>query len=303
MEKIAVIDLGSNSIRMSIFGVDKDGKFIALRAERSMVKLSEGMNEEMMLQEKAKKRTIKALAEYKNILANEGVENIIAVATAAVRKALNGAEFVERAKAETGICIEVIDGEKEAYYDFLAIRHLGIERGIICDIGGGSTELIDVSGDAAPKNVCSIPIGSRVICERFFANGESHDAYCEAEKWFGEKLSEVKWLSEMRDIPLIGIGGTLRALAKYDLKDGSKAQIKMHGIVAARMDEICNEISSASLSERKGMAGIGTERANIIMGGIIPFMCIKDAVNSPVTYVADVGVREGVLLDFLKRNA
>ncbi len=301
VKRIAVIDLGSNSIRMSIFAVLKNGKIKTLKNYRSMVRLSEGMGDSLMLREEAMQRTIDAAREYKKIIDAEGVETVLAVATAAVRRAVNGAEFVEEIYKKTGIRIEVIDGEKEAYYDFLAIRSLGIEKGIICDIGGGSTELIYISGEkeSLPKAI-SIPVGSRVICEKFFKDGESVRATSQAEEFFSSEIGKVDWVLSAENIPLIGIGGSLRAIAKFDMNDNSKNPISLHRIERERMDEICEIISDATLKQRETFAGIGEERANIIMGGIVLLRCINNAINPPMAIIADVGVREGVLLDFLK---
>ena len=303
MKKIAVIDLGSNSIRMSFFGVSKNGKIKTLKTYRSMVRLSEGMGDNLTLTKEAMLRTIDAILEYKKIIDAEGIGIVLAVATAAVRKAVNGAEFVEEIYQKTGIRIEVIDGGREAYYDFLAIRSLGIEKGVICDIGGGSTELIYISDekDCVPKAI-SIPIGSRLICEKFFKDGENSRVLSQAEEFFVGELEKVDWLSSIENIPLIGIGGSLRAIAKFDMNDNSKKPISDHKINRERMDEICRIISEATLEQRKTFAGIGEERANIIMGGIVLLKCINNAINPPVTIIADVGVREGVILDFLKNE-
>ncbi len=302
MKKIAVIDLGSNSIRMSVFGILKNGNFRTLKSYRNMVMLSEGMGEEKLLCEAAKLRTIGAIAEYKKIVDDEKIETVLAVATAAVRKAVNGAEFVADVFEKTGIQIEVINGEKEAYYDFLAVKLLGIQNGIICDIGGGSTELIDVSGDKCSERRISIPIGSRLICEKFFKNGESASAIRQAQEYFNCELKKINWLSEMENAPIIGIGGSLRAIAKFDMQDISKKVISMHKIGEKRLNEICETISKSSVNEREGFIGIGKERADIIMGGIVPLTCIKNKINSPQIIVADIGVREGVLVDFLRNN-
>lgn len=303
MDKIAVIDLGSNSIRMSIFGVLKNGKIRTLKNYRDMVMLSEGMGDEKLLCEKAMQRTIKAITEYKKVIDEEKIETVLAVATAAVRKAANGASFVAEVFEKTKINIEVINGEKEAYYDFLAVKLLGIEKGIICDIGGGSTELIDVSGDVCSERRISIPIGSRLICEKFFRGGETDLAIRQAQEFFNREIEKIGWLSEMENAQIIGIGGSLRAIAKFDMQDNSKKAISMHKIEAKRLDEICETISKASVQEREGFIGIGKERADIIMGGIVPLACIRNKINSPAIIVADIGVREGVLLDFLKNNA
>ncbi len=302
MERIAVIDLGSNSVRMSVFGVES-GVAKTLGAYRSTIRLSEGMTADMMLSAEAQLRAVKALSGYKKTVDDNGIDKVVAVATAAVRKAKNRNEFLQLVKDSTGIDIQVIDGNQEAALDCLAVsRTLACERGVICDIGGGSTELIGVS-NGAQANAVSIPFGSRGICEMFFKDGETPEAIVAAENFVREKYQSEDWLTEFRGASVVGIGGTLRAAAKFDLGDSSAAAIEKYVITPERMSEIINEILSASVDERKKMIGIGEERADIILGGLIFIKCLAEVLNPEEFLIADVGVREGVLFDILeKRN-
>ncbi len=302
MKKIAVIDLGSNSVRMSVFGIET-GVAKTLGAYRSTIRLSEGMTKDMMLSAEAQLRAVKALAGYKKTIESEGVEKVVAVATAAVRKAKNKNEFLQLVKDATGIEIKVIDGTQEAALDCLAVsRTLECERGVICDIGGGSTELIGVSGGLQADAV-SIPFGSRGMCEMFFKDGETPEAIAAAERFACEKYAGEKWLTEFCGAAVVGIGGTLRAAAKFDLGDSTAAAIEKYVITPERMSEIINEILSATVDERKKMVGIGEERADIILGGLIFIKCLAEVLKPKEFTIADVGVREGVLFDILeKRN-
>lgn len=298
MEKLAVIDLGSNSIRMSIFEIFAKNSWRQTGAYRNMIKLSEGMTEDMNLQPKAQLRAVTALLEYKQIMEKEGVTSLRAVATAAVRKAKNGKEFVATVKEATGITIEVIDGETEAALDCLAV---GCERGIICDIGGGSTEFIAMENGAMLKPAISIPMGSRSITEMFLSDTENPDALSAASSYINKHISELPWLDRIQNSLIVGIGGTLRALAKYHLNDFSKEPISCHEISPSDIDRCFNEISKASPEERKTMPGIGNERSDIILGGLLILMHLKKQINASCLSVADVGVREGILFDFLAK--
>ena len=297
MKKTAVIDLGSNSVRMSIFS-DKL-PFNVLRAYRSTIRLSEGMTHDRVLKAEAQMRAVKALAEYKSIVDSEDACRIVAVATAAVRKAKNRQEFVDLVKAATGIEINVIDGECEAALDALAIsRTLDLSCGVICDIGGGSSELIGICDSSTPA--VSIPYGSRGICEMFFQNGESGEAYAEAQSFADGLVNEVDWLNNFKGQPLVGIGGTLRALAKLDLCDSQKNAIQKHTIKTERILELIETIKAADFEKRANMPGIGVERSDIIMGGAILLKAVLKRIASETVYVSDVGVREGVFFDLIE---
>lgn len=300
MKKLAVIDLGSNSVRMSIFGYGDGAKPQTVAAYRNTIRLSEGMTRDMCLAPEAQMRAVAALKHYKSVLDSEGVTEIRAVATAAVRKAKNRSEFLGLVFELTGIEIQVIDGDCEAALDALAVkRTIGCEEGVICDIGGGSTELIGICGGEETLAV-SIPVGSRGISEMFFAEGEDADTISRAEEFVRARYDEVPWLSRVEGITIVGIGGTLRAAAKYDLGDSSGKQIAKYVITPERMSEIIGEILAATTKQRKDMAGIGEERADIILGGLIFIKCLAEKLHPSAFVIADVGVREGVLFDFLE---
>ena len=300
MEKLAVIDLGSNSIRMSIFEINKDKSFCQVGNYRKMVKLSEGMNGDMTLQPEPQLRTVNAILEFKQIMQKEGVTKVRCVATAAMRKAKNGKEFADTVKDVSGIEIEIIDGETEAALDCLAIsKTLGIQKGIICDIGGGSTEFIAISDGAMIKPAISKPMGSRSITEMFLSAGETDSALEEAKAYIEKHVEELPWLDMMQGVPNVGIGGTLRSFAKYHMNDQSATAIDRHEISSADADALIEKIMSASCEERCNMPGIGKERGDIIVGGLLPFMELKKLIDSPLLIVADVGIREGILFETL----
>lgn len=297
MSKTAVIDLGSNSIRMSIFADALP--LTTLKAYRSTVRLSEGMTNDGLLRAEAQLRAVKALADYKKILDAEGICRVVAVTTAAVRKAKNRKEFLDLVRDTTGISIRVIDGECEAALDSLAVsRILEIPAGIICDIGGGSTELVGISAKKAPA--VSIPHGSRGICEMFFSRGETPDAIACAKGFVRDLLAPLDGFDDFKGLPLVGIGGTLRAMAKFDLCDSGGSAIEKHQLDPLRIDGIIRQIESASIEERTHMAGIGKERADIILGGLILLDEVMKRFEPCCVAVADVGVREGVALDVIE---
>lgn len=303
MQKIAIIDLGSNSVRMSIFEINTDGTFTQTQTFRSMIKLSEGMTDDMCLKSEAQLRAIKSLLEYKNILSQKNITNIRAVATAAVRKAKNGKQFLASVKDLTGITIKVIDGETEARLDCLAVSHaLGIKDAVVCDIGGGSTEFIAFKNGEMLTPAISIPMGSRSLFEMFFLGGETESSITQATSFAKKQIESIPWLSEVQNAPIAGIGGTLRALAKYDMSDKSQSPVRNYRISSEEIDKAFDTIRKTSPEKRSTFDGIGAERSDIILAGLLPLMELKTLINSPELIVSDVGVREGLLLDFLDNS-
>lgn len=298
-ESLAVIDLGSNSVRMSIF--DLSNSNILPKTFRKTIRLSEGMTHDNILKAEPQMRAVHALLEYKKILSAEGVTTVKAVATAACRKAKNQAEFLQLVRDTTGIEIKVIDGTTEAALDSLAIsRALGLELGTICDIGGGSTELIGIGKDPPP--MISIPHGSRGICEMFFGSGETPDAIQKARDFAKSLLASVDWLDGQRNSPLVGIGGTIRALAIFDLNEKNASPIEKYEISPHRLQEIFDEVLLLDQSARALLPGIGKERADIISGGIILLEAVTNRLLPEKIVVCDAGVREGVFFDFVENR-
>ncbi len=299
MKRIAVIDLGSNSVRMSIF--DRSTPERALHTFRSTIRLSQGMTADGVLKAEPQMRAVNALLEYKRIITDEGVDTVCAVATAAVRKAKNQAEFLSLVNDLTGIKIQVIDGFTEARLDSLAIsRMLDCPGGVICDIGGGSTELIGICD--GPPPIISIPHGCRGICEMFFAQGESPELVKSAQAFADKLICDVDWLDNYKGATLVGIGGTIHALAKFDLCHVDKSTITKSQLSLKRMYEILNEVESAGINLRRQMPGIGAERADIILGGIILLRAVLGRIFPDKILVSDAGIREGVFFDLIENN-
>ena len=299
MKKIAVIDLGSNSVRMSIFDAEKPQKEI--KALRSVIRLNEGMGAGLVLQNEAQERAVNALSKYKEIIQNENVDDFVAVATAAVRTAVNQEEFLNLVKKSTGIEINVIDGTTEAALDALAVsQRLKCESGVICDIGGGSTEFISVGCDT--PDMISIPYGSGRICESFFACGETADSVREALDFADKQLLLAPWLDKFKGTSLVGIGGTIRAVARLGASHELKQTAESIELTPDEIEKTLCLIENADLKSRLAMPEIGKDRADIIMGGVVLLRAVLKSLEPNKIIVADIGVREGVFFDLIQNR-
>ncbi len=166
--KVAVIDLGTNTFHLIIAHLT-EGKVEVIYKTNVPVKLGEGRLNENIIIPEAFERGIRTLKDFKEEINRQGVDQIKATATSAVRSALNGEDFVKAAKKETGITIEVIDGEQEAAYIFKGVQATGIitEPSLIMDIGGGSTEFI-ICKPAEVLWKKSYNIGAARLMQAFF---------------------------------------------------------------------------------------------------------------------------------------
>ena len=301
MKTVGIIDLGSNSMRASVVCFSENSHRTIFMDKRT-VKLSENMNNDMNLKPEAIVRTINALNEFKNIFNSLGVTNIVAVATAAVRKAANGKEFLVKVKNDTGIDLEIIDGKKEAEFDYLAVKNtVDFEDYIIMDIGGGSTEIIGIrSGKLC--DFISIPYASRNITE-VYLTPENKQSILNAEKKIFDIVNEIKWLKLYKNVPIIGLGGCLRAIGKADASV-HKVEYKTGNIVNIQfIKDLYNRTKEMSINERIEL--FGESKGDIILGGAIPLISVISILNPSGLHVSDKGVRDGivysVLMDTIKK--
>ncbi len=292
----AVIDLGSNSVRMTVNALKENGEWVTLKKLRATVRLGEGMSRDNYLKEDAMRRVIDALTEFCAVAREYRCTSIAAIATAAVRNAANRELFVSRIKKATGISFEVISGEDEAFYSYLAVKEtVGIENGVIFDTGGGSTEISLCRGGELKKSI-SLPLGAVVLTERT-AQGSQGQLYRYAASYIGA----IPWIDECEGLPLYGIGGSARALAmlykkdKFDLKE-DKA-IKLPYSALAR---IYRQVFATPPEKRREIKGMDISRADIILAGLTPAKVLADMICTGEINVCSAGVKEGVF--FRLRN-
>ena len=296
--RIAIIDLGSNSVRMNI--VEMEGNCAkVLENIRTIVRLSEGMGDEKLIRQNAADRTLDALKKFKQVIDHMQVDEVRAIATAALRTAKNP-EILTKPAEEIGITFEIISGEKEAYYDYMSVVNtLPVDNCMIVDIGGASTELIYVE-NGVNCDMVSIPMAAVNITEKYFSGTVADDDELQfAVGQFADRLREVDWLNNVKDINIVGIGGTIRALAKMQ----GIADEDVHGFTMSKelTFKKIHELVKTPIDIRATIEGIGKGRADIILGGVVPLLAIMDYVNSPKLISCVSSLREGVMYDILKK--
>lgn len=291
--KLALIDLGSNSARMFVLKYTKEKGFEYISRRRIMTRLSEGMSESGFLQKAAMKRTTEVLSDFAAEAKADGA-SVLAVATAAVRKAQNSAGFCREVEKRTGIAINVISGETEALFDFKGAMD-GLPQVADClitDTGGGSTELILVKERRQLAKV-SISVGAVSLYENF---GNDYRA---AERMIEEKLKEAELSDNIGRIPVVGLGGSVCAAARTDmlLTDG-KTNGEIHGyeIPANRLNTLLGSLEDKTPQEREKL-GIEKGRADTICYGLLPTAVIMRQIASPRLIVCRYGLREGILAE------
>lgn len=294
MKKIALIDLGSNSARMSVAEKTETG-YQELFRRREMVRLSQGMDKDGLLQEEPQRRTISALLQFAKEAESENAR-IIAVATAAVRRAKNGTAFCARVKEETGIEIQVISGKEEARYDFYGVVSAipDAKNCLITDVGGGSSELI-LAQNGEMQGKISLPFGAMTLTDRYFRENPDEAS---AKEEILALYREVGLLESAKDFPLVCLGGSAGSLPYMDAHlNGDHVMPEIHGyrITRGRLREILEELKKRTPEERIAQLGLETGRADTICAGLLPLLLLMEETNAPYLTVCTAGLREGML--------
>ncbi|QUH25388.1 exopolyphosphatase [Serpentinicella alkaliphila] len=301
VNKVAVIDLGSNTIRMLIMKIYRDRSFKMIDEIKEMVRLSEGMGDKKILQKEPMERTLHVLMLFKAIIEAHEVDEVMAIATAAVRNATNKDEFLKRIKVELDMNFDVIAGEKEAYYGYLGvINTIDIENCVIVDIGGGSTE-ISLVLDKRFKESISLPYGSIILTEQFLGKEQvTQEKIQTLENFMIKVLSGIKWLKSAVGLPIIGLGGTIRTLAKVNKNKVAFPLNSLHNyqLDHKEVSRVYKEITSKDLDGRIKLPGVNKERADIIIGGLVPIKVIMEYLNSNNLVISGNGVREGIFYEY-----
>src|SRR3954447_19614911 len=210
-DRLAVIDVGSNSFRLVVFS-STDDWWKRTDEIHEAVRVGEGLDAAGELQPEPMERALETLALYAHFCRATGVEQIRPVATSAIRDAGNQKQFLERARKRSGLEVEVLSGEREAHYGYLAaINSTTLSQGVVLDLGGGSLQLTRVE-DREALDARSWPLGAVRMTERFLP-GESvkRKSVRALREHVASRVEAARWGGEGGG--LTAIGGTVRNLA------------------------------------------------------------------------------------------
>ena len=308
MTNLVVIDLGSNSVRMQISQIDDYGGYTVLGYFREYVRLSENMGKEMTLKEEPMNRTIQALKNFKERYTQYDHVVVKAVATAAVREAKNQAEFLKRVKDEVDLDLQVISGSTEAYLDYVGVVNtLPVRNGIIMDCGGASTELVWVQNGACKERI-SIPIGSVVLSQNYNLSDtiSASDLY-NAMNAAGQKISTVRWLGLVHNLPLVALGGSNRTIAKIHRREVTDEVDELPDIHGMHLPphyifNLVGKLIAMNKDERMKIPGLAKNRADVIVGGLIPISLVLRNLQISEVIFSNCGLRDGILFEYLRQS-
>lgn len=294
-ERIAAIDVGSNTVLLTVAEYDPEAGLVVVEEGEDQARLGAGLSATGQLSEAAMLRALRTLTAMRDACRRHGVRRLAAVATAAVREAGNGAEFVERARA-LDIPLRIIPPETEAALSYRSAAHHfpGGERQLVADIGGGSLELIGATNGRVRLSR-SLPLGAVRLTELGLPLGGLRDHI-----WRG--LSEPIQLGEWAGSAVIGSGGTFATLASMALaRRGLPPGRSVHGtiVTAEEVKQLLGTLAILSPERRRKTPGLRSERADIIVAGLAVVAELLGAVGTGGVTVSGFGLRDGLLLEMV----
>ncbi|MDI3481040.1 MAG: exopolyphosphatase / guanosine-5-triphosphate,3-diphosphate pyrophosphatase [Tepidanaerobacteraceae bacterium] len=301
--RVAVIDMGSNSIRL-LLGEYTAKKVVSLDKRLITTRLGRGVAKNGRLDEASMHDTISALEFFKKIAKDNKCDKILAFATSAVREAVNGKDFIHIIREKIGIDVEIISGEKEGVLSFKGARAgLGIKgSALVVDIGGGSTEFC--VGDDEGFESFSIPAGAVRLTQKYLHSDPPIDEEIQTAQSAVNELMEnfvQRRASMLKDgfFTAVGVGGTITSLAAMIQKLTVYDPAKVHGFSMKQEDvkTVFESLCRMTTEERKKIPGISPQRADIITAGVIILRQIMQKLDISVIKASESDLMEGYIIE------
>jgi len=299
MKRYAVVDIGTNSVRLMIAEAE-GGQVRAVRKALNTVRIGEGIGVDSGISPAAMTRAIDALCQYKEEALRAKAEEIYFFATSAVREAANREEFTYMAEKALGLPLDIISGDEEAKTGFIGAVGAGNRRGLI-DIGGGSTEIMFGRNEDL-EYVKSFKVG--VVRALSLYPDSEHDGGSSYEKLRTRVREEVRDLSGrgFGAEKFVGIGGTATALASIalGLTVYDSDRVQGYSLTVDKLDEIFVLLTSVSLGHRRHVTGLDAKRADVIVFGCCILQEFISVIGIDSIEASDRDNLEGYLLRKLK---
>ncbi len=306
--KVAAIDVGTNSFHLLIGQVSSDGQVIALERAKDMVRLGDSTFKSGVISAEAFLRASEALRNFRRLAERHGCEAIVAVATSATREAANGGDFVRAMRDETGIDLQVIPGEEEARLVYLGARSqlsLGNRRVLLCDVGGGSVEVM--VGDARELYFQrSLKLGVLRLLQNFKGDPPTQDERSRLAEFCYRALEKVAAPMQRIGFDFVSItAGTARAI--YELcqptmaapgPPGERLRIVRFADVYTLEQRLC----SMNSIERARIPGLDARRVDSIVSGVILVRSLLEVLHADQYTLCEAALREGLIADYAAKN-
>lgn len=296
--RIAVIDLGTNSVRFDIHEIIKPGFLKCIFRRKEMVRLGEGLFQSKKLKDKAMNRAESAIKSFCREMELFQVDRIVAGATSATREARNGKNFVKRILDNLGINIRIIEGIEEARLILKGIESFeprAEDRFAFVDIGGGSTE-VGVHSEGETVYLDSFPLGAVRLAQFLPQLPPSSMEVDELRRAIRKELQQRCGFQDWPKVDfLFGASGTVKALVKVMKAKGEGRKVSRKSLKA-----LVREMSVSSIEEIREIPGMEEKRSDIILPGSILLEELMDFFGCKTIYRTRYALREGLIQEELE---
>jgi exopolyphosphatase/guanosine-5'-triphosphate,3'-diphosphate pyrophosphatase len=305
--RIAAIDVGSNSLHMIVAQIDADGGVTTLWRLKEMVGLGRLSFPSHRLSKESMDRAVAALARFRDVAHSKGCEKILAVATSAVREAVNGGDFLVRVRRELGILLRIVSAREEARLIYLGVRHaveLGSSPHFIMDVGGGSVEFI-VADSSKPTLLESRKLGAARMTARYISSDpvSAEDLKSLTHHYDRELRPLCESILAQKPVGAIATSGTMENLAAMcaDFWDrDSKRDPTL--IEKSPLSRLVAALLESRSKDRAGMNGLDDQRKDQIVAGALLVNEVMRRLDLPEIKLCKSALREGILVDYLGRH-
>jgi len=302
-ERLAVLDLGSNAVRLILATVTPGVDFRVLRQERVQTRLAG--HRRGLLPRAAVDQTLKAVSRFLAEVRQGSSPRVLAVATAAIRDAPNADRLLAALRRDEGVKVGVLSGLEEARLGAAAVLwRRPLDRGAIVDLGGGSLQVTRVRAGRIVR-VASVPLGAVRTTLRFLTHDPPRTREIQAlRRETRDRLLGVLPRAHAGDA-LIGLGGSLRALGRVFLRSVDRNGAAPHWL-RLRREEIAGlraRLEPLTVRQRRRVRGLKAERADVIVAGAVVIVELMTLGGYEILTVCDEGVRHGLLLQETFRGA
>lgn len=304
-QRIGIIDVGSNTVRLVIFEIDNYYSIIELQNIKTPARLVQYLDDENHMSQEGIDVLIQIMRSFREISIRYNIDALLPVATQAIRQAKNASEIVQQITAATDIEMRILSEKEEAYFGNYAVRHtMHYTDGLTVDIGGASTELT-LFKNKEVLHSHSFPFGVVTLKRKFFEGKEHNDpkAIKKAQKFVEEQFKTLDWVPKAK-VPLIGVGGSARNIGEIHQRQIHYPIAGIHSYEMNReeLETVFELLKNTTLEEKEDLDGLSEDRRDIIIPAGIVFTTLYDTVKADCFALSNRGLREGIVMDYLNRE-
>lgn len=294
MERIGVVDIGSNTVRLVVYDIASHLP-VPMFNEKAACRLGAGLPDTGCLNPDGVEQAITSIDRFVRLSRAMSVDALSLVATAAVRDAADGAAFTKRIEKVCGVQVEVLSGEEEATFAALGVMN-GIPEaeGIVCDLGGGSLDLVHVSGGKCQRHA-SLPFGHLRLHE--ISAGKPG----KARKLVASAIKESGWADDLKGRTIYAVGGSIRAIARLDIEQSGYPLHIVDNYTMRRSDakQLAELVSNLSAETLRRIPSVRSKRAETLPMAAVVFDVLIDVFAPKEIMFSAFGMREGKMISMI----